>query len=415
MSDSGLPAEAGGTRAGKHPFAILAMLLGTTVALGLAIGLFTPLLAGRLDRTGVSPLVNGMTSTVMYLAIGLGALLAGRLIKRHGVRAVFLAGAVGLGLSATAFPAFPSLVAWFVIRAFAGGFAALFFVSTEVAVGLVGDPAKRGRNLALYGVAFSVGFSSGAASWPLLDPLGEWTPFLAVCGVCLVAAALGPFLFPDAHPPLRDRPERRKHPRLGLRSPLITGFSYGFCEAVVTALMPVYGSRIGFSNATVGGFLVLIVGSGLVTHIPVGMSADRVGPMPLTRAAAVVALVGVCLPLLHLQTATLVVCCILAGVGVGSLYTLGLAEVGRRVDAQNLAAANARFTSAYGLGSVLGPVFGGLAMMVLGPQGFFWSLAACLLVLAVGSFLSKAAPAPTAPPVVRWRSPIELLEFDDLP
>jgi hypothetical protein len=39
------------------------MLLGTTVALGLSIGVFTPLLAARLDRDGVPPLVNGLTST----------------------------------------------------------------------------------------------------------------------------------------------------------------------------------------------------------------------------------------------------------------------------------------------------------------------------------------------------------------
>ncbi|MBI5486520.1 MAG: MFS transporter [Deltaproteobacteria bacterium] len=397
----------------RHPFAALVMLLGTTVALGLSIGVFTPLIAARLDRDGVAPLINGLTSTVMYLAIGLGALLAGRVIKSQGVRRTFLAGAIGLGLTSLCYPALPTLAAWFVFRAFSGGFAALFFVSTEVAVSLIGDPARRARNLALYGVAFSVGFSTGAASWPFLDPLGNWPPFLVVAAVSILAAGLAPFLFPDARPPVRDRPERRKQPRMALRAPLVIGFSYGFCEAIVTALLPVCTVRLGFSNDQVGWFFVLVVGSGLVTHIPVGIAADRVGPMPLTRAAASIALAGVCLPLLRLEMTTIILCCVLAGIGVGSMYTLGLAEVGRRVDIHTLAAANARFTASYGVGSVLGPALGGLAIMLLGPRGFFWSLAACLAVLTVVSFAAHPAPAPTAPPVVRWRSPVNIIEFDD--
>ena len=62
-----------------------------------------------------------------------------------------------------------------------------------------------------------------------------------------------------------------------------------------------------------------------------------------------------------------------------------------------------------------GPALGGLAMMFLGPQGFFWSLGGCLVILAAVSFAAHPAPAPTAPPVVRWRSPIDILEFDDCP
>jgi MFS family permease len=118
--------------------------------------------------------------------------------------------------------------------------------------------------------------------------------------------------------------------------------------------------------------------------------------MPLTRGAATIAF---------------------AGVGVGSLYTLGLAEVGRRVDVHSLAAANAKFTSSYGIGSVLGPAAGGLAMMVVGPQGFFWTLAACLALLCVVSFFAKAAPPAHTPSVIRWHPPValDLFELEDWP
>ncbi|NMC69582.1 MAG: MFS transporter [Myxococcales bacterium] len=399
----------------RYPLAALATLLVTTVGLGFSIGIFTPAIAARLDAWGVSPVVNGLTSTVMYLAIGLGALFAGRLIRRLGARWTFLAGAVGLAATAALFPLLPNLPAWFVLRALAGGFAALFFVSTEVAVGLIGDPRKRARNLAFYGVAFSVGFSAGAGSWPLFEMIGRWAPLFAASAASAAGAVLGVFLFTDARPSRRDRPERRRRPRADLKVTLGVGFSYGFCEAVVTALIAVYAVRIGYSSDAAGYFLMLIVGTGLVTHIPVGLIADRVGPMFLTRIATVVALAGVVAPLVFLCDATIVLACVLAGAGVGSLYTLGLAEVGRRVDATALAHANARFTASYGVGSVLGPAAGGAAMILVGAQGFFWSLSACLAVLAVAVLGARAAAAPAAAPVVPHiysKYPLDLVMSD---
>jgi MFS family permease len=340
----------------------------------------------------------------MYLAIGVGALLASRVVRRLGTRRTFLAGASGLALVSLAFPLFPHLGPWFVLRGLAGAFAALFFVSTEVTIGLIGDPSKNARNLSFYGVTFSIGFSSGVGAWPFLERLGTWPPFLAAAAASGLAALLGPVLFPDIRPPAKERrsapPPAGEKPR-GIRGPLVAGFSYGFCESVVAALMAVYGIRIGFAPSTVGWYLVLIVGSGLLMHLPIGIAADRLGPLRLTRIAALLALAGVVLPLFRVSTATLVVCCVLAGIGVGALYTLGLAEVGRRVEPHALAWANARFTASYGIGSVLGPAVGGLLMLTIGPPGFFVALAACLAVLAVASMLSRPAgplrPAPVRP------------------
>lgn len=399
----------------RYPLAALVTLLVTTVGLGFSIGVFIPAVASKLDAWGVSPVVNGLTSTVMYLAIGLGALLAGRMIKHLGARSTFLAGAIGLAATAALFPALPNLAAWFVLRAFAGGFAALFFVSTEVAVGWIGDPRKRARNLAFYGVAFSVGFSAGAGSWPLFEMIGPWAPLFAASVSSAAGAVLGVFLFVDARPSRRERPERRKRPRADIKATLAVGFSYGFCEAVVTALIAVYAVRIGYSSEAAGYFLMLIVGTGLVTHIPVGLIADRVGPMLLTRIFTVVALAGVVSPLIYLCDATIVLACVLAGAGVGSLYTLGLAEVGRRVEATALAPANARFTASYGVGSVLGPAVGGAAMILVGAQGFFWSLAACLAGLTVVAMGTRAAAAPSSAsivPRVYSKYPLDLVMAD---
>lgn len=392
----------------KHPPAALVTLLLTTLLLGLSIGITVPLIAGRLDSRGVGPLTNGLTSTVMYLAIGIGALLAGRWIRKLGARSIFLVGAGGLAATLALFPLSPALGPWFALRAASGFFAALFFVSTEVAVGLVGDPNRRGRNLAFYGVAFSLGFSSGAAAWPLVASLSDTAAFGIAAAASFAALMLGPFLFPAVHPNARRKIERRRQARERLAGALACGFSYGFCEGIVVALMPVYAVRVGYSDTSAGIFFVLIVGSSLVAHIPVGLAADRIGSVRLVRAASTVSLAGVLLPLLHFHTLTLALACIAAGIGVGALYTLGLADIGRRVDDDGLPTANARFTAAYGIGSVLGPAAGGLAMITLGPQGFFVSLAVCLVFLAAMAVF--AMPPPPAPPshiTLRWTREVD--------
>jgi hypothetical protein len=76
--------------------------------------------------------------------------------------------------------------------------------------------------------------------------------------------------------------------------------------------------------------------------------------------------------------------------GIGSLYDLRLADLGSRYSGPDLASANASFIMLYSLGMLGGPPIAGFGMDLVPPNGFFFSVAA-LLVLFSFSFPGKAA------------------------
>ena len=64
-----------------------------------------------------------------------------------------------------------------------------------------------------------------------------------------------------------------------------------------------------------------------------------------------------------------------AGMASG-MYSVGLSLLGERFSGGAIAAANASFIFAYGLGSFAGPPMAGVAMDVMGPWGLLVTLAA---------------------------------------
>ncbi len=63
---------------------------------------------------------------------------------------------------------------------------------------------------------------------------------------------------------------------------------------------------------------------------------------------------------------------------VGSLYAVGLAHLGARYKAAELASANAAFSMLYSVGMLTGPQLVGTAQDLLAPEGFFTSIALLL-------------------------------------
>jgi MFS family permease len=108
----------------------------------------------------------------------------------------------------------------------------------------------------------------------------------------------------------------------------------------------------------------------LFFQIPLGWIADRTGRRGTLTAIALVATLG---PLLIWMAGTrlgllLPILFIQSGVASG-LYTVGLSLLGERFTGGRIAAANAAFIFAYGLGSLLSPPAAGVAMDGFGPAG----------------------------------------------
>jgi len=170
---------------------------------------------------------------------------------------------------------------------------------------------------------------------------------------------------------------------------------FGAVETGGFALFPVYGSRIGYSEADAALLLTMIGLGNVLLQIPLGMISDRVSDRRyLLLACATVGLVGTLfMPLFaqnwHLMAALLFVW----GGVVAALYTVGLAHLGSQLSGHDLASANAAFVLCYGVGMVLGPQAIGIGMDAFGPAGFGWSLGlffAIYMAVAIGRLAFRA-------------------------
>ena len=291
---------------------------------------------------------------------------------------------------------------WFPLRVILHVALTVLFILSEFWISASAPPHRRGFVLGIYATVLSLGF------------------------------AVGPWLF-SRHgqrrlPAVRRRPSswsccaalpvlaaRRESPEIHAGEPRARGFLryiwlvptataavlvFGAVETGGFALFPVYGSRIGYSEADAALLLTMIGLGNVILQIPLGLLSDRVGDRRmLLLACATIGLAGMlALPTLAPPTGTLTAAVLFVWGGVvAALYTVGLAHLGSRLTGRDLASANAAFVFCYGLRHARRPA---------GDRQFHGSLRAVRLRLRLDDLLRRLFPAgrlpaccPAAPPL----------------
>jgi MFS family permease len=112
-----------------------------------------------------------------------------------------------------------------------------------------------------------------------------------------------------------------------------------------------------------------MIGGNIILQYPLGWLADRVDRERLLTACGLgFTLAALLLPWLAGSTLLWPVLALL-GISAGGIYTLALIIVGQRFQGIDLVTANAAFGVLWGLGSLTGPLFAGLGMAALEPNG----------------------------------------------
>ena len=152
---------------------------------------------------------------------------------------------------------------------------------------------------------------------------------------------------------------------------------FGAVETGGFALFPVYGNRIGYSEADAALLLTMIGLGNVIFQIPLGIISDRIHDRRILLAScAGIGLLGMlALPLLADNWSLTATMLFVWGGVVAGLYTIGLAHLGSRLTGRDLASANAAFVFCYGFGMLIGPQAIGFAMDLFGPDGFAYALA----------------------------------------
>jgi MFS family permease len=357
---------------------------------GIAIGLGMPLLSVILESRGHSASMIGLNTAVAGIASIAGAPLATPLASRLGVAWTML---LMIAAGAVAFVGFyfaPAFWMWFPLRVLLHVSLTILFILSEFWISTSAPPSRRGLVLGVYATVLSLGFAAGPWLFAHLGSTG-FLPFGVT--VALVAVAAVPVLAArNESPPVRAEGEETSgflHYIWLVPTATAAVLVFGAVETGGFALFPVYGNRIGYSEADAALLLTMIGLGNVLLQIPIGMISDRVGDRRyLLLLCAFVGLAGtVFMPLFaqnwHLMATLLFVW----GGVVAAMYTVGLAHLGSQLSGHELASANAAFVLCYGVGMVLGPQAIGIGMDIAGPSGFGWSLAlffGAYMVLAIG-------------------------------
>jgi MFS family permease len=361
---------------------------------GIAIGLGMPLLSVILETRGHSASMIGLNTAVAGIASIAAAPLATPLATRFGVAWTMLA---MIAMGALAFVGFhfaPWFWMWFPLRAMLHLALTILFILSEFWISTSAPPHRRGLVLGVYATVLSLGFAAGPWLFANLGSTG-FLPFGVT--IALVTLAAIPVLAArNESPVIHPQEDHRGFIRYIWLVPTATAavLVFGAVETGGFALFPVYGNRIGYTEADAALLLTMIGLGNVLLQIPIGMISDRISDRRyLLLLCATVGLLGtVFMPLFaqnwHLMAGLL----FLWGGVVAALYTVGLAHLGSQLSGHELASANAAFVLCYGIGMVLGPQAIGIGMDILGPSGFGWSLAAffaAYMALAIGRMLFR--------------------------
>jgi MFS family permease len=367
---------------------------------GIAIGLGVPLLSVILESRGHSATMIGANTAVAGIASIAAAPFATPLAARFGVVWTMLVMIVIGGVSFVGFYFAPSFWMWFPLRASLHFALTVLFILSEFWISASAPPRQRGLVLGLYATVLSLGFAFGPWLFAQVGSDG-FAPFGITC--VLVALAGVPVLA-----------ARRESPSLAGQSgetstsflryvwlvPMATSavLVFGAVETGGFALFPVYGARIGYTEADAALLLTAIGLGNVLLQIPLGLLSDRMRDRRhLLMFCALIGLAGMlALPSFASNWwASAAILFIWGGV-VAGLYTVGLAHLGSRLSGRDLASANAAFVLCYGVGMLIGPQAIGIGMDAFGNSGFGYTIAVFFAAyLALGAFrLQQQVPRP---------------------
>ncbi len=378
---------------------LMAAIASVTV-FGLSIGEGAPLMSLLLEARGTDAMLNGLNAASAFIGVLVGPLLAPRWVRWVGLRNLLL---TCFALDILVFmlvKVFAGLGAWFVLRIMLGVIGSTIFTASEASINLLAGDARRGRIIGIYAAALSAGFALGPLLLAVTGITG-WAPFIA--NAAITACAMLP-LFGLGE--LRRELGRRGVGLVGVvrRAPLIVcavGL-FGLYEAAMLTLLPIWGVRRGLGAGAAAATVSVVYVGAIVLQVPIGWLSDHLQRPAVLQLCGFAGLAGALLLIVATASGTVLYALLFVWGGVASgIYPLALGMAGDRFRGNELVTANAAMIMAYGLGALLGPPLGGMAMDVWNPQGLPGALAvlfACFLLATITFRRTNPKAAAATPP-----------------
>lgn len=362
----------------------------TVTIVGVGLSLSFTLLSVRLAQAHYSASAIGAHSVVASIVTLILAPFVPALARIIGVRQLLIYALLTGAFSLAAFAGSGGYWNWLIIRIVFSAALTTLFVLSEFWINSASLPHKRGLVMGIYTTSIAVGFAAGPAILTATGT-GGIEPFVLAMVLFLIAAL--PIGLVGAKAPIIEGSARMALPAFVAAAPAaaLAALVYGAVETAGMGLLPVYALRSGLGTATGAALAAIFSLGNALFQTPVGLLSDRVDRRRLLFLIALVGTAGaLLLPLVRaLSFPCFAVVLLVWGGIVGSLYAVGLAQLGARYHGAKLASANASYIMLYCTGTLLGPPLFGMGLDIA-PAGLFVALAVMLAL-----YLGIAWPRPT--------------------
>ncbi|WP_425339541.1 MFS transporter [Lentibacillus salicampi] len=372
------------------------ILIALVFISGFSQGMILPLLSIILEQNGVPSSVNGLHATGLYIGVLIASPFMEKPIQKLGFKPMIMIGGMLVFISLVLFPVWQALWFWFVLRVIVGIGDNMLHFSTQTWITTTSPKEKRGENISFYGLSFGLGFAVGPLMTRLLE-IHQALPFL-------ISASLSMLVWSSMFFVRNSMPEDDNIQHVSSSSSisrfiqtgkiawvaLLPAFGYGFLEATLHGIFPVYGLRIGHDVGILSLIIPFFAGASIITQIPLGVLSDRLGRRKILLFALSGGIIAFLFAALFETSAiALFITFAMSGMLVGSLYSLSIAFMTDLLPASLLPAGNLMTGISFSIGSLVGPYLGGLFIEFLPGVSFFYVIIFMLILIAATILFKK--------------------------
>ncbi|WP_430788153.1 MFS transporter [Virgibacillus flavescens] len=378
-------------------FWVLISLVGIS---GFSQGMILPLLAIILEQNGVPSSVNGLHATGLYIGVLIASPFLEKPMRKYGFKPIIAIGGLLVIVSLTLFPLWDALWFWFILRMLIGIGDNMLHFGTQTWITSTSSNESRGRDIAFYGLFFGLGFTLGPLMTRLLA-INETLPFLLSALLSLIVWSLllvvrNQFPEDDIHSGYATSSFKRyiQTAKLGWVA-LLPAFGYGFLEATLHGIFPIYGLRIGHDVDMLSLIIPCFAAGSVLSQLPLGILSDRFGRRNIL--INVLTAGTICFLLVTFFETSIIALFILftlAGIFVGSLFSLSISYLADILPRSLLPTGNIMTGIAFSIGSITGPYLGGVFIEILPDVSFFYVIVGMLLTILITTIYKKN-PVPT--------------------
>jgi len=364
-------------------------ILTSVVAVsGFSQGMLLPLIAIIFEQDGLASSINGLHATGIYIGMLLASPFLEGPLRKFGYKPMILTGGLAVVLSLALFPLWKSLWFWFALRLFIGIGDNILHFSTQTWITASSPQHRRGRNISLYGLFFGLGFAIGPIMTRLVV-INELLPFMFSSALSLIVWLTIFFLKNEFPEKLAEKSsffstfsrfqQAWKYGWIAFLFP----FCYGFLEASLNGNFPIYALRNGIEVHSVSIILPAFAFGSIVFQLPLGMLSDRYGRR---NVLLICLLIGIgsflTAEMLQESIAGLFTSFFIAGMLLGSTFSLGISYMADLLPKDLLPAGNIMCSILYSIGSISGPFIGGMVLQYL-QGGLFYTICFVLLLVFI--------------------------------